>query len=139
MTESNSKTGGRMRRQARISLAIGMTILATLAIGSSTTARPLSPTEEAQVQPVGKAVPCVQTYRIDETRVRDSQTIDFVMKGGQVYRNRLPYSCSNLGFEESFAYSTPTQELCSSDAITVIPHGGTCGLGLFQPVSGVKR
>jgi len=134
MTSNGSNKAG---RRARIGL-IGVTLLAGLTIGSAITARPLSPAEEARVQPNGKPVPCLQTYRIDETRVRDNQTIDFVMKGGQVYRNRLPYSCSNLGFEESFAYSAPTQELCSSDTITVIPHGATCGLGEFQPVSGVK-
>lgn len=127
------------RTRVRLGVAIGATILATLGIGAATTARPLSQAEEANVQPAGKPVHCLETYRIDETRVRDDQTIDFVMKGGQVYRNRLPYSCSNLGFEERFAYSTGTQELCSSDAITVIPHGASCGLGEFQPVTGIKR
>ena len=128
----------RSRTRTKLSFAIGMSILATLGIGSSITARPLSAAEEAQVQPAGKPEPCLSLSRIDETRVRDDQTIDFVMKGGKVYRNRLPYSCSNLGFEERFAYSTGTQDLSSSDAITVLPNGPSCGLGEFQPVSGVK-
>src|SRR5690242_19284294 len=107
MTSSGDRTA---RSRAKIGL-IGLTLLASLGVGSAITARPLSPAEEAQVQPAGKPVHCLSTYQIDETRVRDNQTIDFVMKSGKVYRNRLPYSCSNLGFEERFAYSTGTQEL----------------------------
>jgi hypothetical protein len=125
--------------RTRIGLAVGAVILASLGVGSTITARPLSPAEEAKVEPAGKPIPCVHTYQIDETRVRDDQTIDFVMKGGKVYRNRLPYSCSQLGFEERFAYSTGTDELCSSDIIHVIPAGASCGLGEFQPVTGVPR
>ncbi len=127
------------RTRTRIGLTLGAAIIATIGIGSSLTARPLTPAEEASVQATGKAVNCLSTPRIRETRVRNDQTIDFIMSGGQVYRNRLPYSCSNLGFEERFAYEAPTQELCSSDAITVIPNGPSCGLGQFQPVTGVPR
>jgi hypothetical protein len=126
--------------RTRIGFFIGATVLAAFGGSSSIVARPLSAAEEARVAPAGKPVPCVSLPRIDETRVRDDQTIDFIMKGGQVYRNRLPYSCSNLGFEERFAYSTGTQELCSSDAIHVLGGGGgSCGLGEFQPVTGVPR
>jgi hypothetical protein len=135
MTRISSKTRIGVKR----GLAIGLTILATLGSASAITARALSPAEEAQVQPAGKPEQCLSLARIDETRVRDDQTIDFVMKSGKVYRNRLPYSCSNLGFEERFAYSTGTQELCSSDAITVLPMGASCGLGEFQPITGVKK
>lgn len=130
----------------RNSLCLAMFgLIAGLGIGQATLARPLSPQEEAQVQPAGKPVNCISIARISESRVRDDRTIDFVMHGGQVYRNRLPYSCSDLGFEERFAYSTGTQDLCSSDIITVLHRGGgmaqgaSCGLGDFQPVSGVPR
>jgi hypothetical protein len=132
------------RRRLGLALSIGAAIAATFGIGSAITARPLSPAEEAKVQPDGKPVPCLSLERIDETRVRDDRTIDFMMHGGKVYRNRLPYSCPSLAFEERFAYSTGTQDLCSSDAITVLQGGGggpgaSCGLGEFQPVTGVPR
>lgn len=123
--------------RARVGL-IGVTLLTTLTIGSAITARPLTPAEEAQVQPNGKPLHCLSLARIDESRVRDDQTIDFVTHGGKVYRNHLANSCSSLALEERFGYDAPTQELCSGDTIHVLPQGGSCGLGEFQPVSGVK-
>jgi hypothetical protein len=132
-----SDGSSKARRRARLGL-IGAALLATLTIGSAITARPLSPAEEAQVQPVGKPAHCLSIARISESRVRDDQTIDFVTHGGQVYRNRLANSCSSLALEERFGYEAPTQELCSGDTITVLPVGGSCGLGEFQQISGVK-
>jgi hypothetical protein len=125
--------------RTKIGLALGATILATLGIGaSSITARPLSPAEEARVQPAGKPVHCLQIARISESRVRSDELIDFVTHGGQVFRNHLVSSCSSLALEERFTYEAPTQELCAGDTIRVLPAGGACGLGEFQPVTGVK-
>ena len=93
-----------------------------------------------EATPIGDPVTCVQISRIRETRVRDDQTIDFIMNGGQVYRNRLPNRCPQLGFEEAFSYKTSISQLCNVDIITVINRGGSgingpsCGLGEFQPV-----
>ncbi len=91
----------------------------------------------------GKPVHCVQTTRIDSTRVHGDRVIDFHMRGGEVLRNTLPYACPSLGFEERFAYRTSTSELCSVDTITVLQSpglsaGATCGLGEFQPVTLTK-
>ncbi|UAK25189.1 hypothetical protein [Sphingomonas nostoxanthinifaciens] len=91
--------------------------------------------------PIGAAVNCVPITSIRETRVRDDRTIDFVMNGRTVYRNTLPNSCPELGFEQAFAYETSLSQLCSVDLITVLHHGGppmrgaSCGLGTFQPVT----
>jgi hypothetical protein len=86
----------------------------------------------------GEAVNCISTSSIDNTRVRDDRTIDFMMRDGTVYRNTLPVSCGSLGFEKRFAYRTNTARLCSTDTITVLQSGGvgapTCGLGKFVPV-----
>ena len=63
--------------------------------------------------------------------------------GGKIYRNALPYSCPQLGFEEKFLYKTSVGALCSVDTITVLHdglnQGATCGLGQFQPVKLVKH
>lgn len=89
---------------------------------------------------VGKAVNCVQISQIRTTRVHDDSTIDFVMAGGKVYRNTLPYSCPGLGFEQAFSYETSQSQLCSVDIIHVLYHspslhkGAACGLGKFVPV-----
>ena len=76
--------------------------------------------------------------------MRDDRTIDFYMLGHKVYRNVLPQSCPELGFEERFAYKTSISELCSTDIITVFHdspplRGASCGLGHFQPVTGAPR
>jgi hypothetical protein len=119
-------------------------VLAAALLGMSVGARPLKPEQEARIKPAGKPVDCVQIARIRETRVRDDQTIDFYMNGREVYRNRLPYKCSGLGFEEKFSYSTSLSQLCSVDSITVlhsppVTRGPTCGLGKFQPITGAPK
>jgi hypothetical protein len=101
---------------------------------------------DAGVQKAGPPVDCIQIRAIGESRVIDNQTIDFHMgPGTPVYRNRLPYSCPQLGFERRFGFSTSLSQLCSTDTIWVIIGGGgiqrgaTCGLGQFQPVTGAPR
>jgi len=122
-------------------------LLALLALSTLTVpaiARPLTPEQETKIQPAGKPVNCVQPSRIRETRVRDDSTIDFYMIGGQVYRNKLPQSCPQLGFEERFGYETSINQLCSVDIIHVLMtsppmRGASCGLGQFQPITGAPR
>ncbi len=90
------------------------------------------------VEATGEPVNCIQTNRIRNTVVHDDYTIDFQMAGDLVYRNTLPLRCTGLGFEERFAHSSTTGQLCSVDTITVLHsdggRGGTCGLGEFLPV-----
>jgi hypothetical protein len=124
--------------------ALPAAFLLLAAIAGTGDARPLKPEQEAQIKPAGKPVNCVQTTQIRETRVRDDSTIDFYMAGGTVYRNKLPQSCPQLGFEERFGYSTSTAQLCSVDIITVLyaspmGRGASCGLGQFQPVTGAPK
>ncbi|MBX3563057.1 MAG: hypothetical protein KF730_00630 [Sphingomonas sp.] len=91
--------------------------------------------------PSGDPVSCVTLTQIKETRVRDGQTIDFVMRNGKVYRNTLDGgTCPQLGFEKRFAYKVSGNQLCSVDTITVLTEpglsrGASCGLGQFQPVT----
>lgn len=91
----------------------------------------------------GKPLDCLPLNQIRESRVRSDQVIDFVTRGGKVYRNTLPQSCPRLGFEERFGYRTTISQLCSTDIITVLniggpPQGASCGLGKFQPVTLAK-
>jgi hypothetical protein len=125
----------------KLSIAAALTLAA---LAASADARPLKPEQDAQIKPAGKPVSCIQTNRIRETRVRDDSTIDFYMNGGTVYRNKLPQSCPQLGFEERFGYTTSIAQLCSVDIITVLQtspmmRGASCGLGEFQPVSGAPK
>jgi hypothetical protein len=82
---------------------------------------------------------CVPLNQIRESRVRSDQVIDFVMRNGRIYRNTLPNSCPQLGFEQRFSYATSLNQLCSVDIITVLfanppMRGASCGLGKFQEV-----
>jgi len=90
------------------------------------------------VEVVGQPVSCILTSRIRNQAVHDDYTIDFELTGGDIYRNTLPARCPQLGFEERFAHSSSTGQLCSVDVITVLDsdgrRGASCGLGQFVPV-----
>ncbi len=92
----------------------------------------------------GPAVSCIPITSIQESRVRDDWTIDFRVSGTKWYRNTLPNRCNGLGFERAFSYQTSLSQLCNVDIITVFANGtaggprGSCGLGMFQPVTLAK-
>ena len=115
-----------------------------IAIGIATgAASPRDRNPPPPATPDGKAVSCVQTTNIRNTSVHGDSVIDFHMNNGKVYRNTLPMSCPNLGFEERFLYRTSVSQLCSVDTITVLQapglsQGATCGLGKFEPVKITK-
>lgn len=121
----------------------GLTALAACA--SSTERRDTAATPPAAAVTIdvatGPALSCVGLRQIRESRVRSDEVIDFVLVGGETLRNRLPYSCPQLGFERSFTYATSLSQLCSTDIISVIVQGGgprrgaSCGLGQFTPIS----
>ena len=95
------------------------------------------------IEVAGEPVSCIQTNLIRNTVVHDDYTIDFEMAGDRVYRNTLPNRCYSLGFEERFAHSSSTGQLCSVDTITVLYSNGSrgagCGLGEFLPVRYVAK
>ena len=106
-------------------------------IAAATVAQARAPAPVAT--PNGEAKDCLRLLDIRETRVRDDRTIDFFLRSGQVYRNTLPGTCPQLGFEERYIYQTSLAQLCSTDIITVLVspnflRGASCGLGKFQPV-----
>src|SRR6478609_5285079 len=91
------------------------------------------------VEVLGEPVNCILISRIRNTRVHDDFTIDFLMIGGEVFRNTLPDRCPQLGFEQRIAYEANTGNLCSIDMISVLPAGAAgrgprCRLGQFVPV-----
>lgn len=103
------------------------------------------PKELAEVKPIGEPVNCLLLQKIRETKVIDGATIDFHTRDGKVYRNRLPNSCPQLGFERAFSYQTSIAQLCNVDIVTVIlinspmQRGASCGLGKFTPIEKPSR
>ena len=122
-------------------------VLAAMALASTACA----PTERdeadrrslADARPVGEPVDCIETSRISHSRVRGDGTIDFHLRGGQVFRNTLRNRCPGLGFEDSFTYRASIGRLCSVDFITVVSNSGgqgpSCGLGTFQRIEAGAR
>lgn len=123
--------------------------IATLAV--ATTAGAFGPAERRAKQlaayaPVGEAVSCIDTSRIDSTNIVANNVIDFKLRGGKVLRNTLPHSCPGLAFQDSFSYRTSIGRLCNVDIIRVLDNYGgrleegvSCGLGKFQPVEKVSK
>ena len=66
---------------------IGLTIACLFAGGVFAAAVPAS----ADMVPA-----CIQPHLIDHTQVVDSKTILFHMRGGKIWQNNLPVSCSGL-------------------------------------------
>jgi hypothetical protein len=131
-------------------LAIIASLAALVALGSCTettaTKAPPPPATEAPAAAAAGAVDCLSIGSISEARVVDDSTIDFYTgPGNTVYRNHLPNSCPQLGFEKAFGYETSLSQLCSVDTIWVVVQGGgphrgaTCGLGQFVPLPNPPR
>lgn len=118
-----------MRWMTAVPLAL---LLGACSPGGDTTQRSVWVADGAEVN-------CISTNRIRSFRVIDDRTVDFEVNRNRVYRNRLPFSCNGLLFNQSIRHNSRTSSLCSSDTITVInpgvmPNGPTCNLGRFQPM-----
>ncbi len=102
-------------------------------------AAPAAAVQQAGPDSAGPAFrDCLSLAQVQSTNVVDDQTIDFRLRDGSTWRNRLPYSCPTLGFERAFSYSTSIPQLCHVDMIRVIVQsnpsmqGASCGLGKFE-------
>lgn len=83
---------------------------------------------------------CINLSQVASTRVLDSSTIQFRMRGGKTYINVLPNRCPGLRKGAPFMYRTSQSVLCNLDLISVLDNSGmgmrpmgACGLGLFYP------
>ncbi len=102
--------------------------------------------EDHVIRMIGEPKSCIMRSSISSTEVIDSQTIDFKMRNGDIYRNRLPSKCHGLAFEEAFSYKTSTNQLCNVDIIHVLDDTagrldtrGACGLGKFQQIEKIRK
>ena len=122
-------------------------IASALAAGSiAFAAEKASGDDKYEIRTIGEPKSCVLRSNIRSTDVFDDQTIDFVMRNGDIYRNNLPSKCSGLGFEEAFSYKTSTNRLCNVDIIRVLDTTagrldtrGACGLGKFQQIEKIPK
>ena len=122
-------------------------VASTLAAGgmSYAAAKP-SDDDKYEITEVGEPKSCIIRSQIRQTDVIDDETIDFVMRNGDIYRNKLPYRCNGLGFEEAFSYRTSVNRLCNVDIIRVLDQTAgriqtraACGLGKFQQIEKIRK
>jgi hypothetical protein len=79
---------------------------------------------------------CIDERQVDYTRAPDPGTLDFVMKDGTVWRNRLQAPCPGLvNNPQGWSYA-PTQpetgRICANEqAIRLTFNGSFCHLGAF--------
>ena len=106
-----------------------------------------SSTEPVEEEPLllpllddSEAERCISLSRVASTRVLDSSTIEFRMRGGETYINILPRRCPGLRAGQPFMYKTSQSVLCNLDLISVLDTSGfgyrpmgSCGLGMFRP------
>lgn len=133
----------RLSAAGLVTVGAALFALQPLAIAQADAPKP-SKVPPAEV--TGEPVSCINLSQIRSSEVRDDKTIDFMMRGGNVYRNELPYQCSTLGFDRAFSYATSQAQLCNVDIITVVRNigggldrGASCGLGMFTPVKLIKQ
>ncbi len=114
--------------------------------GVSYAAAKASDDDKYEIKEIGEPKTCIMRTQIRQTDVIDDQTIDFIMRNGDIYRNKLPNKCPGLGFEEAFSYRTTVNQLCNVDIIRVLDQTGgrietraACGLGKFQQIEKIRK
>jgi hypothetical protein len=102
------------------------------------------PAVQAQEELDRTPVNCLTVGRIDRDVAINDRIILFYVKGGAIYRNDLPGSCTILQLGETrltYLYRTQTARLtqvCDVDMITVdtpANRRNTCELGKFTPIT----
>ncbi|HTQ14043.1 MAG TPA: hypothetical protein VMH86_09220 [Rhizomicrobium sp.] len=80
---------------------------------------------------------CLQIRDVDHTHVVDATTVEFHMKNGAVWTNKLPAPCPGLKFHGFSYVAHDTDEVCSnSQGIRVLVTDQVCQLGAFTPAGG---
>lgn len=104
------------------------------------------PAPKPAATPVGPPTSCIPLSQLQNTRVRDDWTIDFIGSGNRVWRNALTQRCSGLLSDNAITYQTSLSQLCSSDIVYTLRNvggslerGAPCGLGQFVPVRLAKK
>ncbi len=70
---------------------------------------------------------CVRLQAVGQTPVIDDRTILIEMKGGREFKRiDLINTCPGLKIQGGFAFDTSTQNICTSNALTVLNRGATC-------------
>jgi hypothetical protein len=87
---------------------------------------------------------CLPLTQIDSVKAESADAVLFKLKGGEVWRNKLPMQCrawTRAGV--AYKHTTTVGSICRSDTVQLFdPMSGMgfggCGLGGFEKVEKVK-
>lgn len=127
-----------MHRRVWIAAAATALLLTPFAL-SARAERP-RPVPSPAAKPNGPPVSCIPLAQVNETRVRDDWTIDFISHGKRGWRNNLRDRCPGLRAANAITYATSLSQLCTTDVVYTLEQtpgprrGIACNLGQFVPV-----
>ncbi len=77
---------------------------------------------------------CLRSTDIRSSHVVDDQNIQFEMRNGQKWTNKLTDKCVGLYINDGFSYNgSPNGDICANlQAIKVLHSGNVCLLGSFH-------
>jgi hypothetical protein len=111
--------------RTQICLASGVFAVALLA-GCSSSEGPASAA-------TSMADSCIRPAEITRQTIVSDQEIQFEMRNGERWVNKLPHSCPSLKFEQAFSWDVRGNMACSNQqTIRVKDIGTTCLLGEFS-------
>lgn len=75
---------------------------------------------------------CIRPTDISSQKIVSDQEIQFTLRNGDIWSNKLPHACSGLKFEQGFSWEVTGNMVCSNQQTIHVQNAGTpCQLGAF--------
>ena len=79
---------------------------------------------------------CINPTEITKQTIVSDQEIQFELRNGETWVNKLPRACFGLKLQGGFSWDVHGTQVCSNqETIKVLNDGTTCQLGAFSRVS----
>ena len=126
-----------MRLIIKSSLLAGAAIsIGAAAIDMDNDAKP-----ELSIKEIGEPQKCLRQSDIGRTEAIDEKTLEYTMRDGTIYRNKLLNNCGAIRNADQFSYELSfSGRLCRADRVSALDTFGSfetfgnCGLGDFQQI-----
>ncbi len=98
------------------------------------------------VEKIGEPQKCINSSRLARATVVNDKSVDFTLRNGKVYRNKLLTRCPIIRNNDRITYRQESStRLCKGDKISSLEtisdrlqSFGLCGLGEFQQIEAPK-
>ncbi|MFT3726124.1 MAG: hypothetical protein QM773_21365 [Hyphomonadaceae bacterium] len=75
---------------------------------------------------------CIRPTDIEKQDIVSDREIQFTLRNGEIWSNKLQHACSGLKFEQGFSWEVSGNFVCSNMQTIRVQHSGTpCQLGEF--------